>query len=153
VEILEKLEAIKNRWEEIGEQMSDPSAMADMKHFVKLNKDYKELEPVANAYKTYKNLLANSENAKEILDNEKDPEFREMAKEELEELQPKLKELEERIRLLLIPKDPQDNKNAVMEIRAGTGGDEASIFAGDLYRMYQKYCESRGWENGCCGAE
>ncbi len=126
--------------------MSDPSAMADMKHFVKLNKDYKELEPVVNAYKTYKNLLANIENAKEILDNEKDPEFREMAKEELEELQPKLKEMEEQIRLLLIPKDPQDNKNAVMEIRAGTGGDEASIFAGDLYRMYQKYCESRRWK-------
>lgn len=126
--------------------MSDPAAMTDMKHFVKLNKDYKELEPVVNAYKTYKNLLANIENAKEILDNEKDSEFREMAKEELEELQPKLKELEERIRLLLIPKDPQDSKNAVMEIRAGTGGDEASIFAGDLYRMYQKYCESQGWK-------
>jgi len=146
VEILEKLEVIKNRWEEIGEQMSDPDAMSDMKHFVKLNKDYKELEPVVNAYKTYKNLLGNIENAKEILANENDREFREMAKEELEELQPKLQEMEERIRLLLIPKDPQDSKNAVMEIRAGTGGDEASIFAGDLYRMYQKYCESRGWK-------
>ncbi len=146
MEILEKLEVIKNRWEEIGEQMSDPDAMSDMKHFVKLNKDYKELEPVVNAYKTYKNLLGNIENAKEILANENDREFREMAKEELEELQPKLQEMEERIRLLLIPKDPQDSKNAVMEIRAGTGGDEASIFAGDLYRMYQKYCESRGWK-------
>jgi len=146
VEILEKLEAIKNRWGEIAEQMSDPAAMADMKRFVKLNKDYKELEPVVNAYKTYKNLLGNIENAKEILANESDPEFREMAKEELEELQPQLKEMEENIRLLLIPKDPQDNKNAVMEIRAGTGGDEASIFAGDLFRMYQKYCEGRGWK-------
>ncbi len=146
MEILEKLEAIKNRWGEIAEQMSDPAAMADMKRFVKLNKDYKELEPVVNAYKTYKNLLGNIENAKEILANESDPEFREMAKEELEELQPQLKEMEENIRLLLIPKDPQDNKNAVMEIRAGTGGDEASIFAGDLFRMYQKYCEGRGWK-------
>mgnify|MGYP002278845447 CR=1 FL=1 len=126
--------------------MSDPSAMADMKHFVKLNKDYKELEPVVQSYKTYKNLLGNIENAREILENEKDPEFREMAKEELEELQPKLKETEEQIRLLLIPKDPQDSKNAVMEIRAGTGGDEASIFAGDLFRMYQKYCETKGWK-------
>jgi peptide chain release factor 1 len=146
VDILEKLETIKNRWEEIAEQMSDPAAMADMKRFVKLNKDYKELEPVVKAYKEYKNLLGNIQNAKEILANEKDPEFREMAKEELEELQPKLKEMEEEIRLLLIPKDPEDSKNAVMEIRAGTGGDEASIFAGDLFRMYQKYCESRGWK-------
>jgi len=146
VEILDKLEAIKNRWEEIAEQMSDPSAMSDMKRFVKLNKDYKELEPVVKAYKTYKNLLGNIANAKEILEQEKDPEFREMAKEELEELRPKLHELEEEIRLLLIPKDPQDSKNAVMEIRAGTGGDEASIFAGDLFRMYQKYCENRGWK-------
>ncbi len=146
VDILEKLETLKNRWEEIGEQMSDPAAMADMKRFVKLNKDYKELEPVVKAYKEYKNLLGNIQNAKEILAIEKDPEFREMAKEELEELQPKLKEMEEQIRLLLIPKDPQDSKNAVMEIRAGTGGDEASIFAGDLFRMYQKYCESRGWK-------
>jgi len=146
VEIIEKLEVIKNRWEEIAEQMSDPNAMSDMKHFVKLNKDYKELEPVVNAYKTYKNLLGNIENAKEILANENDKEFREMAKEELEELQPKLLEIEEQIRLLLIPKDPEDSKNAVMEIRAGTGGDEASIFAGDLYRMYQKYCENRGWK-------
>ena len=146
MEILEKLEAIKNRWGEIAEQMSDPAAMADMKRFVKLNKDYKELEPVVSAYNTYKNLLGNIENAREILANESDPEFREMAKEELEELQPQLKDLEEQIRLLLIPKDPQDAKNAVMEIRAGTGGDEASIFAGDLFRMYQKYCESRGWK-------
>jgi peptide chain release factor 1 len=146
VDILEKLETLKNRWEEIGEQMSDPAAMSDMKRFVKLNKDYKELEPVVKAYKEYKNLLGNIENAKEILSNEKDPEFRQMAKEELEELQPKLKEMEEEIRLLLIPKDPQDSKNAVMEIRAGTGGDEASIFAGDLFRMYQKYCENRGWK-------
>ncbi len=146
VDILEKLETLKNRWEEIAEQMSDPAAMADMKRFVKLNKDYKELEPVVKAYKEYKNLLGNIQNAKEILANEKDPEFREMAKEELEELQPKIKEMEEQIRLLLIPKDPQDGKNAVMEIRAGTGGDEASIFAGDLFRMYQKYCENRGWK-------
>jgi peptide chain release factor 1 len=126
--------------------MSEPSAMADMKKFVQLNKDYKELEPIVKAYDEYVNLLSNIDNAKDILKNEKDPEFREMAKEELEELEPKKEKLEEEIRLLLIPKDPQDSKNAIMEIRAGTGGDEASIFAGDLFRMYQKYCESRKWQ-------
>jgi len=146
VEILEKLEAIKNRWEEMGEQMNDPAVMADMKKFVKLNKDYRELEPVVNAYKEYKKLLSDIESAKEVLENEKDPEFKEMAKEELNELLPQKEKLEEEIRLLLIPKDPQDTKNAVVEIRAGTGGDEASLFAGDLFRMYQKYCENRGWK-------
>ncbi len=146
MEILDKLEVIKNRWEEIAEQMNDPSVMADMKHFVKLNKDYKELEPVVQAYKDYKNLLSNIDNAREIIETETDPEFKEMAKAELDELLPQRESLEENIRMLLIPKDPQDSKNAVMEIRAGTGGDEASIFAGDLFRMYQKYCESKRWK-------
>jgi peptide chain release factor 1 len=146
VEILDKLEVIKNSWEEIAEQMNDPEVMADVKRFVKLNKDYRELEPIVNAYKEYKNIIGNIENAKEVLDTESDPEFREMAKEELDELIPKKEKLEEDIRLLLIPKDPQDNKNAVVEIRAGTGGDEASIFAGDLFRMYQKFCESKKWK-------
>ena len=146
VEILDKLEVIKNRWEEIGEQMNDPEVMSDVKRFVKLNKDYKELEPVVNAYKEYKTLLSNIDEAKELLETEKDPEYREMAKEELEELLPKKEKLEEEIRILLIPKDPQDSKNAVMEIRAGTGGDEASIFAGDLFRMYQKFCERKNWK-------
>ncbi len=146
MEILEKLEAIKNHWEEMGEQMNDPEVMADMKKFVKLNKDYRELEPVVNAYKEYKKLLSDIKSAKEVLENETDPEFKEMAKEELNELMPKKEKLEEEIRLLLIPKDPQDAKNAVVEIRAGTGGDEASLFAGDLFRMYQKFCESKGWK-------
>ncbi len=146
MEILDKLEIIKNRWEEIGEQMNDPEVMSDVKRFVKLNKDYRELEPIVNTYKEYKNILGNIENAKEVLDTEKDPEFREMAKEELEELIPKKEKLEEEIRILLIPKDPQDEKNAIVEIRAGTGGDEASIFAGDLFRMYQKFCESKKWK-------
>lgn len=146
MEILDKLEAIKNSWEEIAEQMSDPEAMKDMKNYVKLNKDYKDLEPIVKTYKEYKNLLESIENTKEILKTEKDSEFREMAREELASLQEKVEILEEEIRLLLIPKDPQDSKNAVMEIRAGTGGDEASIFAGDLFRMYQKYCETKGWK-------
>ena len=146
VEILDKLEIIKNRWEEIGDQMNDPDVMSDVKRFVKLNKDYRELEPIVNTYKKYKNIIGNIENAKEILETEKDPEFREMAKEELEELIPEKEKLEEEIRVLLIPKDPQDSKNAIVEIRAGTGGDEASIFAGDLFRMYQKFCESKKWK-------
>ena len=146
MEILDKLEAIKNSWEELAEQMSDPEAMKDMKNFVKLNKDYKDLEPVVKAYKEFKNLLESIENTKEMLKTEKDPEFREMAREELTGLQEREEALEEEIRLLLIPQDPQDSKNAVMEIRAGTGGDEASIFAGDLFRMYLKYCETKGWK-------
>ncbi len=146
MEILDKLEVIKNRWEEIGEQMNDPDVMSDVKRFVKLNKDYRELEPIVNTYKEYKSIISNIEGAKEVLETEKDPEFREMAKEELEELIPQKEKLEEEIRILLIPKDPQDNKNAVVEIRAGTGGDEASIFAGDLFRMYQKFCESKKWK-------
>lgn len=146
MEILDKLEAIKDRYEEIAGQISDPSVMEDMKRYIKLNKDYKELEPVVLAYQSYKNILANIDNAKEIIETEKDHEFRTMAKEELEELIPQKEEMEEKIRLLLIPKDPQDDKNAILEIRAGTGGDEASIFAGDLFRMYQKFCETKKWK-------
>ena len=146
MEILDKLEAIKNRHLEIERQMSEPNVMEDMKRYIKLNKDYKELEPVVNAYNAYSNIIGNIKNAKVILEVEKDPEFRTMAKEELDELNPKREDMEEQIRVLLIPKDPQDSKNVVMEIRAGAGGDEASIFAGDLFRMYQKYCETKGWK-------
>ena len=146
MEILDKLEVIKNRWEGIAEQMSDPEVISDMKQFIKLNKDYKELEPLVVAYKEYKTIISNIQSAKEILEIEKDPDFREMAKDEIDELGPKKEELEEKIRMLLIPKDPQDSKNVVMEVRAGTGGDEASIFAGDLFRMYQKFCERKKWK-------
>ncbi len=146
MDILDKLEVVKNRWEEISEQMNDPETMSDMKKYVKLNKDYKDLEPLVVAYKEYKQLISNIESAKDVLESEKDPDFREMARDELEELYPAKEVLEEKIRMLLIPKDPQDSKNAVMEIRAGTGGDEASIFAGDLFRMYQKFCESKNWK-------
>jgi peptide chain release factor 1 len=146
VEIADKLEVIKNRWEEIAEQMNDPAVMADMKRYIKLNKDYKDLEPVVLAYKDYKTIIGNIESAQELLKTEKDADFREMARAELDELMPQKEAIEENIRMLLIPKDPQDSKNAVMEIRAGTGGDEASIFAGDLFRMYQKYCETKRWK-------
>jgi peptide chain release factor 1 len=144
--MLEKLEELYKKWEEIGEQMTDPEVIADMERFVKLNKDYSELEPIVKAYKEYKDVLENIDSTKEILQTEKDDEFREMAKEELSDLQDRKEKLEEEVKLLLIPKDPQDSKNAVMEIRAGTGGDEAGIFAGDLFRMYTKYCDSRKWK-------
>ena len=117
-----------------------------MKRYVKLTKDYKDLQVVIDVYKDYKNVLSNIQNAKDILNNEKDEEFRTMAKEELTTLLERSEQLEQDIRLLLIPADPQDNKNAIVEIRAGTGGDEASIFAGDLFRMYTHYCESKNWK-------
>ncbi|MCD6180666.1 MAG: peptide chain release factor 1 [Bacteroidales bacterium] len=144
--MLDKLAGIKRRYEEIGEQMTDPATMADMKRFVQLSKDYKELEPIAEAYEVYKNIIENIDSSREIIKNEKDEEFKEMAREELNDLLAKKEKLEEDIKTLLIPKDPQDAKNSILEIRAGTGGDEASIFAGDLLRMYQKYCETKGWK-------
>ena len=144
--MLDKLEAIKVRWEAIGNEMNDPSAMSDMKKYIKLSKDYKELEPIVKAYEIYKNVIDNIESTKEILKTEKDDDFRAMANEELNELTTKRDEMEEEIRVMLIPADPEDAKNAVLEIRAGAGGDEASIFAGDLYRMYTKYCETKKWK-------
>ncbi len=146
-DLLEKLEAINNKYLQLQEKINDPQIVNDMKNYVKLNKEYKDLEPVIEAYKEYKDILSNIENAKEVIETEKDEEFRDMAKVELVELQEKQLKLEDDIRLLLIPADPQDSKNAIFEIRAGTGGDEASIFAGDLYRMYTKYFEKRGWKS------
>lgn len=146
MEIIDKLEAIKVKWETLGEQLNDPEIIGEMKRFVKINKDYKDLEPIVIAFKEYKNILSNIEEAREILKNEKDEDMREMAQEELESAEQRRETIEEDIRLMLIPKDPTDDKNAVMEIRAGTGGDEASIFAGDLYRMYIRYCETKGWK-------
>lgn len=144
--ILTRLEGVKTRFDEVGQLITDPSVIADMDRYVKLNREYKQLEPVVAAYDTYRNLLSNIESAKEILSEEKDEELREMAKEELDLYQQRLEPLEEEIKLLLLPKDPEDEKSAIVEIRAGTGGDEASIFAGDLYRMYAKFFESKGWK-------
>lgn len=145
-DMLEKLEAINKKYSELEQKISDPELLNDMKNYVKIQKEYKDLEPIIAAYKDYKELLSNIDNAKDVIENEKDEEFRSMAKEELNNLQEKLPQMEESIRLLLIPADPQDSKNAVFEIRAGTGGDEACIFAGDLYRMYMKYFEKRSWK-------
>lgn len=144
--MLEKLEAINEKYLEIEKEMNDPAVMQDMKHYVKISKDYKDLQPIIKAYKTYKNVLENIDNAKYVLGNEKDEDFKELAKQELSELTEKREKMEEEIRLLLIPSDPQDGKNAILEIRAGTGGDEAGIFAGDLYRMYIKFFEKKGWK-------
>ena len=144
--ILERLEGVNHRFVEVGELITQPDVVTDMNRYVKLNKEYKELEPLIEAYKEYKNILSNIADAKEILSVEKDEEMRSMAKEELDELEDQVEPIEERIKILLLPSDPEDDKNAILEIRAGTGGDEASIFAGDLYRMYIKFCESKGWK-------
>ena len=131
-DLLDKLEQIYQRWLQIGEEITQPDAMSDMKKFIKMSKDYKDLQAVVEAYKKYKDVIGNIANAKDIIANEKDEEFREMAKMELDGFVEEKDKLEEDIRLLLLPQDPQDSKNAQMEIRAGSGGDEASIFAGDL---------------------
>ncbi|MBB3188384.1 peptide chain release factor 1 [Microbacter margulisiae] len=144
--ILTRLEGLSQRFEEVSTLITDPSVIADMQRFVKLNKEYHELEQIVNAQKEYQQLLEHLQEAKTILETEGDPEMRDLAKEEIEQIQEKLPVLEEQIKLMLVPNDPQDAKNAIMEIRAGTGGDEASIFAGDLYRMYTKYCENKGWK-------
>jgi peptide chain release factor 1 len=144
--MLNKLEAIKKRWEDVEQQLSDPKIISDMKLFTKLNREYKELGTIVNAYHEYKRVVENLESAKQVLMNEKDEEFRTLAKSEAEELTLKKEKMEADIRNLLVPKDPEDSKNAIMEIRAGTGGDEASIFAGDLYRMYTRYCQDKGYK-------
>jgi len=144
--ILKRLEGLRHKFEEIGQQITDPAVIADMKRYISLNKEYRELEPIVEAYEKYKNILSNIDSSREILSTEKDEEMREMAKSELENLTQEQTKLEDDIKFLLLPADPQDSKNAVLEIRAGTGGDEASIFAGDLFRMYTKYIENKGWK-------
>ena len=142
----DKLDAIQHRFEEVAQLIVQPEAMADMKQYSKLSKEYKDLEKIVNKYNEYKLVVGNIKNAKEILNKEKDPEFREMAKMELEELYPKEEQLEDELKQMMIPKDPNDSKNAILEIRAGAGGDEAAIFAGDLFRMYQRFAEKQGWK-------
>ena len=144
--MLDKLEAIYDRYLEVEKLISSSDAMNDMKTYVQLSKEYKDLEPIIKTYKEYRNLVGNIEEAKEILSESNDDEMREMAKADLDVNIPRKEIMDEQIKILLIPKDPADAKNAVMEIRAGTGGDEASIFAGDLYRMYSSYAQSKGWK-------
>jgi peptide chain release factor 1 len=144
--ILDKLEGVRARFDETGRLIADPATMSDMKKYIQLSKEHKQLEPIIEAYKEYRNLISNVISAREILNMEKDEEIREMAKIELEELNTKIPLIEEKIKLLLLPSDPEDEKGAVVEIRAGTGGDEASIFAGDLTRMYMKFFEIKNWK-------
>ena len=144
--ILQKLDGLEARFEEVSTLITDPEVIADQNRFVKLTKEYKDLGDIMDARKRYIACLNSIREAKDILANESDPEMKEMAREELadnEALQPKL---EEEIKLMLIPADPMDSRNAILEIRGGTGGDEAALFAGDLFRMYSKYCESKGWK-------
>lgn len=144
-DLLNKLEAIHFRFVEVGKMITDPDIISDMDRYVKLNKEYRDLEEVDNAYKTYKNILDNLKSSRELLDIETDPEMREMAKMEINELEQQRPVVEEEIKVLLIPKDPEDDKNAIIELRAGTGGDEACIFVEDIYRMYTMYFKEMGW--------
>ena len=144
--LLAKVKGLQGKFENLSQQISDPAVMGDMKRYVQLNKEYKELEPIIEAGKKYEQMVNNLTDAKDILQNEKDEELRDMAKEEIATLEEELPVMEENIKLLLIPSDPQDSKNAIVEIRAGAGGDEASIFAGDLFRMYTKFAEKKGWK-------
>jgi peptide chain release factor 1 len=144
--LLEKLETYYIRFKEIGQLITDPEVIGDMERYVKLTKEYKELEAITSAADQYKKALATGEESQSILDSEEDAELKEMAQLELEELSEKLPEMEQHIKLLLVPADPEDSKNVILEIRGGTGGDEACLFAGDLFRMYTKFCERKGWK-------
>lgn len=144
-DLLQKLEAIHYRFIEVGTLIVDPDIIADMKRYVRLNKEYKELETLDNVYKEYKDLTENIENTRALLKEEDDPEMREMAKGEVDELETRRPEMEEEIKMMLIPKDPEDEKCAIMELRAGTGGDEACIFVADCFRMYTMFFKVMGW--------
>ena len=143
--LLQRLDGIESRFAEVATLITDPAVIADMKRYVRLTKEYKDLERLVAATRHYRTLLANADEARAMLASESDPELREMAKEQLDAAADELPRCEEEIKLLLIPADPEDSKNAILEIRGGTGGDEAAIFAGDLAKMYMKYCESKGW--------
>ena len=144
--LLDKLQHLVARFEEVSTLITDPSVIADMNRFVKLNKEYSDLQKIVEVRNRYKRALDEIEEARQILDSESDSDLRQMANEELSTNTEMLPALEEQIKLLLIPADPEDAKNVIMEIRGGTGGDEAAIFAGDLFKMYTKYCENKGWK-------
>ena len=144
--MIDKLEDIKTRFKEVGEVLMQPETMSDMKKYSKLSKEYKDLEKIVKKYDEYKNVTENIESTKKLLQTEKDPEFRDLAKTELEDFQEREEILEDELKKMLIPKDPKDSKDVILEIRAGTGGDEAALFAGDLFRMYQRFSEKKGWK-------
>ena len=144
--LLDKVLSLQDKFQQLQNELSSPEVMSDMKRYVQLNKDYKELEPIIKAGREYEKMVSDLASAKDIFVNEKDDELREMARAEISEIEAGMPAKEQEIKLLLIPADPDDSKNAIVEIRGGTGGDEAAIFAGDLFRMYQHYAESRGWK-------
>jgi peptide chain release factor 1 len=144
--LLKKLEGINIRYDQVSEQIVDPEVISDMDRYVKLNREYKELGEIVEVYKRYKDIIDNIAASKEIIANETDREFVDMAKVELDQLLPLKDKMDEEIKVLLIPKEEEDTKNVIIEIRAGTGGDEASIFVGDLFKMYSRYFEKRGWK-------
>jgi peptide chain release factor 1 len=144
--MLEQLEAINERFNEVAQQMTQPEIVSDMNKYKTISKEYKDLEKIVNKYKEYQNILSNIDSAKEVISTEKDEDFRDMAKSELDELNPQKEAMEALLKEMLIPTDPDDSRNIIMEIRAGTGGDEAGIFAGDLFRMYQRFCANQGWQ-------
>lgn len=144
--IFEKLKGLEKRFEELSDELSKPETVNDQKKYVQYNKEYSNLQPIVAAYKEYTKIIDNIQSAKEVLNTEKDEDFRQMAKEEIESLNIRLGNLEEEIKILILPKDPEDEKNSIVEIRAGTGGDEAALFAGDLFRMYSRYFETKRWK-------
>lgn len=144
--MLDKLQAIREKYIHLEEQLSDPSTASDVEKSKRVNKEYKKLQPIVETAARYEKALSNLESAKSVLAMESDPEMREMAKEEIAELEPQCSELEEALKVLLTPKDPEDEKDVIFEIRSGTGGDEAALFAGDLYRMYGRYFSAQGWD-------
>ncbi len=143
--LLTRLEGIESRFEEVKTLITDPAVIADMKRYVRLNKEYRELERLTDATSRYRQLLTDAAEARQLLETENDDEIRAMAREQLDHANTAIPDLEEEIKILLIPADPEDSKNAIVEIRGGTGGDEAALFAGDLFKMYSRYCESKGW--------
>jgi len=150
--MLEKLRIIQQRFDEVSDLIIQPEIIADQKRYIQLNKEYKDLSALVAKMNSYQNLLSTMEEAEAMLKQETDPELLEMARQELDQVKEALPKLEEEIKFMLIPKDPEDAKNVVIEIRAGTGGDEASIFAGDLYRMYTKFCQAQGWSSSLVDA-
>ena len=146
-DLIQKLEDIQIRFNEVGQKIVDPDIISDMKRYVKLNKEYKDLEVIVDAYKKYKNIIDNIASSKEVIDSDEDADFKEMARMELDDLLPKKEILEDEIKLLLVPKDPEDDKNVIVELRAGTGGDESCIFVEDVFRMYTMFFKEKGWKS------
>src|SRR5690606_35527063 len=142
--MVERLEDIKHRFEEVGQLLAQPDLVKDQKRYSQLSKEYRDLEKIVRVYNEYLRVVENQRQAREVLEKEKDSDMRELAKSELDDLEPRLEELTRKLKEMLVPKDPNDDKGAILEIRAGTGGDEAAIFAGDLFRMYQRFCDPHG---------